>query len=119
MAALGLCGRKKAFTSFGKWGPLSSWGARSSHCHGFSCCGTQALGMWASVVVAHGGSCSTACEIGPGIEPMSPALADRFLITGPPGKTAPGLNTATQCISELGFCFKQMIVKYFNIYIVS
>ena len=75
--------------------------------------------MWASVVVAHGVGCSTACEIEPGIEPMSPALADRFLITGPPGKTAPGLNIVTRCISELGFCFKQIIVKHFNIYIVS
>ena len=41
-----------------------------------------------SVVVAHGLSCSTACGIlpGPGIEPMSPALAGEFLISGPTGK---------------------------------
>ena len=29
-------------------------GARASHCGGFSCCGAQALGARASVVVAHG-----------------------------------------------------------------
>ena len=28
--------------------------ARASHCSGFSCCGAWALGMGASVVVAHG-----------------------------------------------------------------
>ena len=37
LAALGLC-----------------CGAWASHCSGFSCCGAQALGVWASVVVAHG-----------------------------------------------------------------
>ena len=29
-------------------------GARASHCDGFSCCGAQALGARASVVVPHG-----------------------------------------------------------------
>ena len=32
------------FSSCGKRGLLSSWGARASHCDGFSSCGTQALG---------------------------------------------------------------------------
>ena len=33
------------------------WGrARTSHCSGFSCCGAQALGAWASVAVARTGS---------------------------------------------------------------
>ena len=52
-------------------------GARTSHCGGFSCCRTRALGAWASVVVArglwsvgsvvvaHGLSCSVACGIFP------------------------------------------------------
>ena len=51
------------------------WVARASHCSGFSCCGAQALGSRASVVVArrlqntgsvvvaHGLSCSPACGI--------------------------------------------------------
>ena len=40
-----------------------------------------------SVVVAHGLSCPTACEIFLGQEsnPLSPALAGVFLTTGPPG----------------------------------
>ena len=33
---------------------FSSCGERASHCGGFSCCRAQALGAWASVVVAHG-----------------------------------------------------------------
>ena len=38
-------------------------------------------GTWASVVAAHGLACST-----PGIQPETPALAGRCLLTGPPGK---------------------------------
>ena len=34
-------------------------------CSGFSCCGAQALGTWASVVVARRLSCSVACGIFP------------------------------------------------------
>ena len=37
--------------------------ARASHCGGFSCCRARALGPQASVVVAHGLSCSAACRI--------------------------------------------------------
>ena len=47
-----------------------SWLQHRAHCGGFSCCGAQALGTWASVVAAHGLSsydtwlrCSTACGI--------------------------------------------------------
>ena len=40
-------------------------GVQASHCGGFSCCGAQALGMQASVVVARGLSCSAACGIFP------------------------------------------------------
>ena len=67
---------------------------------GFSCCGTWALGsltsefaahrLWSSgsVVVAYGLSCPTAWDLfGPRIEPMSPALVDRCLTTGPLGKS--------------------------------
>ena len=40
------------------------------------------------MVLAHRLSCPVACEIpGPGIEPVSPALAGEFLTTGPPGKS--------------------------------
>ena len=47
--------------------------------HRLSCCGTQLLlGMWD---LPRSGS-----------EPMSPALAGRFLTTGPPGKSRYSLN---------------------------
>ena len=83
-------------------------GAQASHCGGFSGCRAQALGMWASVVVARGFSscglwalerrlscCSARAQLlhgmwdlpAPGLEPMSPALAGRFLTTVPPGKS--------------------------------
>ena len=79
---------------------------RASHCGGFSCCGAQALSVQASVVVAHGlqqlwlaaskhrlSSCGARAQLlrgmwdlpGPGLEPMSPALAGGFLTTAPPG----------------------------------
>ena len=82
-------------------------GARASQCGDFSCCGARALGAQASVVVAHGlsscglqalehrlSSCgaraSLLCSMwdlpGPGLEPMSLALAGGFLTTVPPGK---------------------------------
>ena len=78
------------------------------HCSGFSCRGAQDLGTRASVAVARGlSSCgSQALERrlrtcgaralllrgmwdlpGPGLEPMSPALAGRFLTTEPPGRS--------------------------------
>ena len=71
-------------------------------------CGAQALGMWASVVVAHGlsscgsralehrlSNCGARAELprsmwdlpGPGLEPMSPALAGGYFTTAPPGKS--------------------------------
>ena len=78
---------------------------QASHCGGFSCCGAWALGARASVVVARGlSSCGSralerrlsSCGARasslrgmwdlPGLEPMSPALAGRFLTTAPPGK---------------------------------
>ena len=69
--------------------------ARPSHCGGFSCCGAQALGLRASVVAARGlCSCGARASLlrsmwdlpGPGLEPVSPALAGGFLTTLPPGK---------------------------------
>ena len=81
--------------------------ARPSHCDGFSCCGAWALGARASVVVAHGlsscgsralerrlSSCGAWAQLlhgmwdlpGPGLKPVSPALAGGFLTTAPPGK---------------------------------
>ena len=81
---------------------------QASHCGGFSHCGAQVLGTRASVVVARGlsscGSWDPECRFsscgarasllrgmwdlpGPGLEPVSPALAGGFLTTAPPGKS--------------------------------
>ena len=54
---------RRLFSSCGK--QTLRRGARASHCSGFSCCGTRALGMQASVVVAHRPSSSAACGIFP------------------------------------------------------
>ena len=51
MAALGLCCCAQAFSGCSKWGLFSSCSARASHWGGFSCCGSWALGAWASVLV--------------------------------------------------------------------
>ena len=72
------------------------------------CCGTWALDAWASVVVVRGLSscgsralehrlsgCGAQAQLLPGmwdfpragLEPVSPALAGRFLTTAPPGKS--------------------------------
>ena len=65
---------------------------------GLSSCGSRALehrlsscGAWASLL--HG----TWDLPGPGIEPVSPALAGRFLTTAPPGRSQSVL--ASECIS--------------------
>ena len=52
LVVLSLCCYVQAFSSCGKQGLLSSCSARASHCSGFSCCGAQALGKRASVIVA-------------------------------------------------------------------
>ena len=64
LAVLGLCCCMRAFSSCGEWGLLSVAVHRLlSHCGGFSCCGAWALGMRASVVVAHGlSSCGTQAQ---------------------------------------------------------
>ena len=81
--------------------------AQASHCGGFSCCEARALGARASVFVAHRlsscgsrslefrlSSCGARAYFlrgmwdlpGPGIQPVSPALAGGFATTAPPGK---------------------------------
>ena len=85
-----------------------SGGYSSLRCTGFSCCRARALGTQASVVAARGlsscglraveyrlSSCGAQAQLlcgmwdlpGPGLKPMSPALAGRFLTTAPPGKS--------------------------------
>ena len=71
-------------------------GVWASHGGGLSCCRAWALGTHASVVAARGlSSCGARAQLlrgvwdlpGPGIEPVSPALAGGFLTTAPPGKS--------------------------------
>ena len=54
LAALGLRSCAWAFLQLWQAGATPCCGARASHCHGFSCCRTRALGTRASVVVARG-----------------------------------------------------------------
>ena len=54
LAVLGLRCCTRAFSSCGERGATLRWGAQASHCSGFSWCGAWALGVRASVVVAHG-----------------------------------------------------------------
>ena len=87
LAVLGLCCCKQAFSGCGEWGLLSSCGVQPSYCRGFSFCRTQAL--------QHVGFSSLGARAllpygmwnlpRPGVGSVSPALADGFLTTGPPG----------------------------------
>ena len=54
MAFLGLHCYTGFFSSPSEWRLLSGCGSQVSHCSGFSCCGAQALGHMASVVVVWG-----------------------------------------------------------------
>ena len=100
LAALGLCWGAQALRCCTR--AFSSCGVLASHCDGFSYCEAQALGptgsvatarrLWStgSAVVVHWLSWPAAFGIlvpGPGIEPVFPTLAGRFLATWPPGKS--------------------------------
>ena len=71
-----------AFSSCSEQGLFSAFHAQDSHCDGIPFA-EQTLEHWL-------GACGTTGMWdlpGPGIEPVSPALAGRFLITRPPGKS--------------------------------
>ena len=100
LAALGLRCCVQAFSSCGERGYSSSWcvgfsvqwllllHSTGSRCTGFSSCGLRARERRLS-------SCGAQAQLlhgmwdlpGPGLEPVSPALAGGFLITAPPGKS--------------------------------
>ena len=91
VAVVGLCCCEQTFSSHGEQGLLSSCNAGASHCGNFSRCRAWALG---SVGFGSCGACGLSCPVsrgilvpGPGIEPVSPALAGKFLNTEPPGKS--------------------------------
>ena len=59
-----------------------------SRCVGFSSCGSQALERRLSSCGAQASLLRSMWDLpGPGLEPVSPALAGRFLTTVPPGKS--------------------------------
>ena len=117
LAVLGLCCCVRAFSSCSEWGllfivvrglltvlasliaehRLQVCGLQQLWHVGFSSCGSWALehrlsscGTWAQLL--HG-----MWDLPrPGVEPMSPALASRFLATAPPGKPLKHLSL-TQC----------------------
>ena len=79
----------QAFSSCSGQGLLSHCSAQAPHRTVLTCHEAKALGPRVSFVVLRL-SCTEAYGIlvpGPGIEPMSSALAGRFLTTGPPGKS--------------------------------
>ena len=75
MTVLGLHCSWWAFSSSGERGLLSSCVAWASHCSGFSCWGPWALGL---VGFSSCGAQGMWSLPGPGVEPASPALADRL-----------------------------------------
>ena len=88
-----------AVSSAGEWGLLSSCGAQASFCSAFSLVaehGLQSAGSVAKAYSPHG-----MWDLpGPGIEPVSLALAGGFLTTGPPGKPRDcGFDPRLECDS--------------------
>ena len=87
MAALGLHCCTWTFSCCDEPGaPLHS-GARASHCSGFSCCRARALESGLSSDGTRASLLHSMWALpGPGIKPVSPALAWGFLTTRLPGK---------------------------------
>ena len=98
MAMLGLHCSMWAFSSCHELKLRSGCAAWPFLHGGFSCCGARALGFLGFSICGSQAQLPRTCGIlfpGPGIKPMSPALAGRFLTTGLPGKS-------------LLSCFKQL-----------
>ena len=88
LAVLGFCCCAQAFFSCGEWGLLSSRDVQASHCGHFFCCRAWALECGLSSCGTWAYSLPSMWDLpGPGIKPVSPALAGIFLSTGPPGKS--------------------------------
>ena len=95
VAVLGLRCCTQTLSTCSEWWLLPHCGASASLCGSVSCCGvwTRRRGDF--------GSCGTWAQLllgvwdllRPGIEPLCPALAGGFLITGPPGTSSPYIFT--------------------------
>ena len=93
---LGLCGSVWAFSSCRQLGLLFV-AAQASHCGGFCCYKARTLkhrlgsyGTWVQL------PCGMWNLPGTGINPVSPAVADSLLATGPPVKSKPSAIFANQ-----------------------
>ena len=96
--------------------------AQASYCGGFSCCRARALGAQASVVVARrlsscGAQAKMPCGMrdlpGPGLEPVSPALAGGFLTTAPPGKSPGCVSYTVRYVNYISIKLKEKsFLKY-------
>ena len=71
------------------WGGFPGCRAQALGCVGVSSCGAPAQELWLMGLVAL--SCVWGPP-GPGMEPVSPALAGGFFTTEPPGKPLPLLS---------------------------
>ena len=98
---MGLCCCSWAFSSCGEQGLLSSCGALASYCGGFSWGRAWALGFEGFCSCGtRAYLCSSMWDLpGPGIEPVSPALAGRFLPAESSGKSC----FSFYCHQFLGF----------------
>ena len=106
-----------ALSSCSKWMPLSSWDPPASHCSGFSRCraGSRCVDF---------SSCGTWAQLPrgiwnlprPGIKPMPPALAGRFLPTTPPGKSCASFSLVF-CQSSTNYvCISKQYVHYISMF---
>ena len=136
LATLGLRCCAWAFSSCGEWGLLFV-AVRGLLIAVASRCRARALGMRASVVVAHGlsscgpqalerrlSSCGTRAQLfrgmwdlpRPGLKPVSPALAGGFLTTAPSGKSSNAvlILEMSRCINlSINQVHSQIIFTYF------
>ena len=75
------------WAGFSLWWLLLLWSMGSRHA-GFSSCGLRALERRLNSCGARASLLRGMWDLpGPGLEPVSPALAGRFLTTAPPGKS--------------------------------
>ena len=96
---------------------LSSCGSRALECAGFSSCmlGLSSCGAQAQLL------CSIWNLPGPGIDPMSPALAGRFLSTAPAGRSS---NYIFMSVGTCGYfifwviiqCYLILLLKLFQLW---
>ena len=128
---------RASFLSLQRAGATLRCGVQAFYCSGFSCCGAWALGTRASVVVAHRlrgcglralerrlSSCGARAQLlhsmwdlpGPGLEPVSAALAGRFLTTVPPGKPWSFFSFFFFKLKFSQFTMFQVYSKVFQVY---